>query len=398
MRFPGAVTALVILLCRNAATAPQAADTARDAQHYFEEGEKAISENRLDAASQAYEKLVHIDPAVAEVRAKLGLIYYMQNRFGDAVPQLRAALQLNPALPNAGTLLAICYAELSRYSEALPGLEKAFRHSSDPKLRRLTGLQLLRSYTGLGQRDKAVQVTLELSSLYPDDPEILYDMGHLFGDLAFSSMKRLAAVAPDSVWVLQASGEKYEAQGAYDSAIVQYRKVIALDPARADIHFRLGHALLAKTGKSDDYADALSEFQKEYELSRANSAAYEIGEIYRKKGQSEKARQYFAIAVKDRPDFEEAQVGLARVLLQLDQPAQALPHLQQALKVNPDNEVSHYQMARVYSALGNAAAQTQELQQFRRLRQIKQTQQTLLSQGLFQSSDVTRQTLDPNAQ
>jgi tetratricopeptide (TPR) repeat protein len=397
MRFPGAVVALAILLCRGAGAAGQAADATREAQRYFEEGEKAISENRLDAASQAYEKLAQIDPKVPEVRAKLGLIYYMQSRCADAVPQLRTALQLKPGLPNAGTLLSICYAELGRYSEAVPGLEKAFSHLSDAKLRRLTGLQLLRSYTSLGQRDKAVQVALGLSHLYPDDPEILYDTGHFFGSLAYSSMKRLEAVAPQSIWVLEASGEKYEAQGAYEAAIVQYRKVIALDPARPDIHFRLGHALLGTAGARDQFAEALGEFQKEYDLSSSSSAAYEIGEIYRKKGQSEKARQYFAIAIKDQPDFEEAQVGLARALLQLDQPSQALPHLQQALKVNPDNDVSHYQLARVYSALGDTSAKARELREFQRLRQVKQDQQTLLSQGQFQVSDVTRQTLDSDA-
>jgi tetratricopeptide (TPR) repeat protein len=388
---------LAILLCHTAGAASQAADVTLQAQHYFEEGEKAIAENHLDAASQAYEKLAQIDPKVPEVRAKLGLIYYMQSRCAEAVPQLRAALQLKPGLPNVGTLLAICYAELGRYGEALPGLEKAFGHLSDAKLRRLTGLQLLRSYNGLGQREKAVQVALELSHLYPDDPEILYDTGHLFGDLAYSSMKRLAAVAPDSVWVLEASGEMYEAQGAYDAAVVQYRKIIALDPSRPDIHFRLGHALLAATGAQGEFAEALGEFQQEYNLNGSSSAAYEIGEIYRKKGQSEQARQYFATAIKNQPDFEEAQVGLARALLQLNQPSQALPHLQQALKLNPDNEVSHYQLARVYSALGNTGAQTQELREFQRLRQAKQAQQTLLSQGQFQLSDVTRQTLDSDA-
>ena len=397
MRFQGAMVTLAILLCHSAGAAPQAADNAREAQRYFEEGEKAISENRLDAASLAYEKLAQIDPKVPEVRAKLGLLYYMQNRCAEAVPQLRTALQLKPGLPNAGTLLSICYAELSRFSEAVPGLEKAFGHSSDAKLRRLTGLQLLRSYNSLGQKEKAAQVALELSRLYPDDPEILYDTGHLFGDLAYSSMKRLQAVAPDSIWVLEASGEKYEAQGSYNAAAVQYRKVIALEPSRPEIHFRLGHALLATTGAQDQYAEALGEFQKEYDLSGSSSAAYEIGEIYRKKGQSEKAREYFALAIKNQPDFEEAQVGLARALLQLNQPAQALPHLQRALKVNPDNDVSHYQMAQVYAALGNTAAKAQEMQEFQRLRQVKQAQQARLSQGQFQVSDVTRQTLDADA-
>jgi tetratricopeptide (TPR) repeat protein len=392
MRSLSAIVIVAILLCRPAAPAPQAAKPSQDAQKYFQEGEKAISENRLDAASQAYEKLAQINPAVPEVHAKLGLIYYMQSRFADAVPQLRTALRLNPALPEAGTLLSICYAELGRYSEALPGLEKAFHHSPDAKLRRLTGLQLVRSYSGLGQRDKAVRATLELCNAYPDDPEILYDMGHLFGDISYSAMKRLAAVAPDSVWVLEASGEKYEASGAYDLAIAQYRKVIALDPARADIHFRLGRAQLAKSGSSDEQAEALSEFLKEYNLTGANTAAYEIGEIYRRKGQSEKALQYFALAIRNRPDFEEAQVGLGRVLLQLGKPDKAFPHLQRALESNPESEVAHYQLARVYSALGNTAARAEELQQFRRLRQIKQTQRTFLAQGLL--GDVTQQTLD----
>jgi hypothetical protein len=52
---------------------------------------------------------------------------------------------------------------------------------------------------------------------------------------------------------------------------------------------------------------------------------------------------------------------------------------------------------RVYSALGNTAAKAQELREFQRLRQVKQAQQTLLSQGQFQVSDVTRQTLDSDA-
>jgi hypothetical protein len=54
-------------------------------------------------------------------------------------------------------------------------------------------------------------------------------------------------------------------------------------------------------------------------------------------------------------------------------------------------------MAQVYAALGNTAAKAQEMQEFQRLRQVKQAQQARLSQGQFQVSDVTRQTLDADA-
>jgi hypothetical protein len=57
---------------------------------------------------------------------------------------------------------------------------------------------------------------LELSQLYPDDPEVLYHAGRLHGDIAYQSMQRLSQVAPDSVWVHQATGEAHEVQGQYE--------------------------------------------------------------------------------------------------------------------------------------------------------------------------------------
>ncbi len=383
-----------VLLCLAGLGGSLHVEGGQDPDRYFEQGEKAIAENRLDAAAQAYEQLARIQPTVPEVRAKLGLIYYMQGHYAAAVPQLQAAMELNPALPNLQSILAICYAELGRYAEALPGLEKSFHRVFDDKVRRLIGLELLRSYMGLKHPDKAGLIAVELARRYPDDPEILYNTGHVFGDLAYGSMKRLTSVAPDSVWMRQAVGETYEAQGQYALAAGEYRKVIAVDPNRPGIHFRLGHALLLQSGVSTPSEEALEEFRKAYELDVDRGAAYEIGEIYRRGGQLEKARDYFTAATKDEPAFEEAQIGLGRTLVQLSQPAQALPHLQQALKLNPQNEVSHYQLALVYRALGNSAAQQREIEDFRRLHREKKNQQKLLTESAFPGEDVTRQVVD----
>src|SRR5713226_6303062 len=85
--------------------------------------------------------------------------------------------------------------ELGRYNEALPGLEKGFRRSTDPALKRLAGLQLERAYTGLKRDSKAVEVALELNRLYPEDPEVLYHTGRLFGNFAYLSMRKLSQVS-----------------------------------------------------------------------------------------------------------------------------------------------------------------------------------------------------------
>ena len=209
-------------------------------QRYAEEGEKALESNRYGDAEKAFEKLRELEPGVAEVHLKLGVIYFQQGKFQPAVTALRQALKLKPGLPNGDILLAMSLAELGHYREALPGLEKGFRRSSDAALKRMAGLQLERAYTGLRRDSQAVEVALELNKLYPDDPEVLYHGGRLFGNFAYLSMQKLAQVAPSSVWRHQASGEAYESQGNVDLAVAEYREVLKLSPGRPGIHLRLG--------------------------------------------------------------------------------------------------------------------------------------------------------------
>ncbi|HEX5082890.1 MAG TPA: tetratricopeptide repeat protein, partial [Blastocatellia bacterium] len=152
---------------------------AAQSQRYLQEGEKALAEGRYDEAARAYEKLRELAPNMAEAHARLGLIYYQEGKFEHAERALRQAIKLKPALPNTGLLLAMTLSELGRYKEALPALEKGFRNATDPALKRASGLRLSRAYTGLGLDDKAVEVALELTRLYPKDPETLYQAARL---------------------------------------------------------------------------------------------------------------------------------------------------------------------------------------------------------------------------
>src|SRR5947208_651804 len=363
-------------------------------QQTFEQGERALAEGRYAEAEAAYEKLRQLSPGLAEVHAKLGLIFFQQKKFLQAVPELRQALKLKPALPNIDTLLSMSLSELGRYTEALPGLEKGFRRTTDPALKRMAGLQLERAYTGLQRDSKAVEVALELNRLYPEDPEVLYHAGRLYANFAYLAIMKLSQVAPGSVWTHQAAGEAHESQGHHDLAIGEYREVLALDPGRPGIHFRLGRALLSRSRQTNSQADASKEFEQELQLDPTNAnAAYELGEIHRKSGQLDKAREFFEIALKHYPDFEEAQVGLGRALLSLGKPDLALPHLRQAVSLNPENEVSYYQLSQVHRALGNLAEQQEALTKFQRLRSQKSRREesvTLLPR------EVTKQELDSN--
>lgn len=364
-------------------------------QRFYQEGERALVEKRYADAEQAYNKLRQMVPGTAEVYAKLGLIYYQQGKYEQAVPVLRQGLKLKPGLPKADILLAMSLSELGRYKEALPGLDKAFRHATDPALKRMSGLQLQRAYTGLAQDQKAVEVALELNRLYPDDPEILYHTARLFGNFAFLTMRKLADVAPGSVWRHQAAGEVHESQGNYELAAAEYRQVLAMDPRRPGLHLRLGRVIrLARQG--DFEADAAKEFAQELQIDPTNAnAAYELGEIRRRARQLDVAKELFELALQYDPEFQEAHVGLARVLLALNKPEAALVHLKRAIILSPEDSVEYFFIAQVYGALGNSSEQQKALAEFRRMRdQALQRQQ--IGTRVFSGREVTKQELDPN--
>jgi tetratricopeptide (TPR) repeat protein len=314
---------------------------------------------------------------------------------------LRRALKLKPALPRADILLAMSLSELGQFKEALPGLEKGFRQASDVPLRRMAGLQLMRAHTGLGQDEKAVEVALELSKLHPDDPEILYHSGRLFGNFAYLQAMKLSRVAPGSVWMLQAAGEANESQGLHDAAIRKYRDALALDPRRPGLHFRIGRTLLARARQAGSDAsatdvreEAMKEFEDELRVDPTNAnAAYELAEIYRKGGERAKAGALFEQALKHYPDFEDALIGRARVLIAEGRAEQAIPLLQKAISSSPGNEVSYYQLSVAYGRLGNAAEQQKAIAEFQRRQGQKREREALA----FAPREVTKQELDPSA-
>jgi predicted Zn-dependent protease len=290
--------------------------------------------------------------------------------------------------------------EVGRFSEALPGLENGFKHTHDSGLRRMIGLHLERAYTGLHRDNDAVEVALELSRLYPGDPEVLYHTGRLFGNYAYLTVQKLQEVAPGSVWMHLTAGDLYESQGHYDLAVGEYRAVQALDPGRAGVHFRLGRVLLSRsqaTNSAEDNAAAAKEFEQELTLDPTNAnAAYELGEIYRKSGERDKAKQLFETALRNYPDFEEAQVGLGRALLALGKPDEALPHLRKALSLNPGDEVCLYQLFQAHKALGEIAEEQKALAEFHRLQSQRERREKSIIKGAFSPPDVTKQRLDPN--
>jgi tetratricopeptide (TPR) repeat protein len=383
---------LCILLLWLAGTVSLAQTPPSDFAKYSRSGQEAMAAGRYVEAESDYVKLSALAPSTAEVHATLGVIYFQQGKFEQAVTELRRALTLKPGIPKADGLLAMSLSELGRYTEALPGLEKTYRQAVDPPIKRMSGLQLERANSALQLDRKAVEIALDLERNFGNDPEVLYHNERIFGNYAYLTVQKLAKVAPASVWRHQAAAEAQESQGNYVAAIDEYRIVLTLSPGRPGIHYRLGRTLLGKWRATQLPADldaAKDEFSLELQADPNNSnAAYEIGEIYRRSGNLDHAQAFFETAVKAHPDFPEALVGLANVLASESKWQEGLPILERAVKLRPEDQVAWYRLSQAYRAVGDAAGQKKALGVFQQLRD-----RTLQERDMT-PHEVTQQVLD----
>jgi tetratricopeptide (TPR) repeat protein len=391
LKFSGsAICGSILLLLGSTSTLTAQGSPAE--QQYSEAGQQALAAGHYDEAESDFKKLAELDPDIAEIHATLGVVYFQEKKFNEAVPELRRALKLKPTLTRASTLLAMSLSETGEYEEALPGLEKGFQHPPDPATKRLCGLQLMRSYTNLQRDQDAVRMALELNRLYPDDPEILYHTGRVYGNYAFLTIHKLEVVAPTSIWRHQAAAEAFESEGATNQAIGEYREVLKLDPRRVNIHYRMGRTLLARwqlNHAPEDKTQAMQEFEQELQFDPGNAnSIYELAEMHRQQNELDQAQQLFSSALKYYPDFEEAQVGLATTLMAQQKPDLALPLLQKAVALDADDEVAWYRLAQVDRILGKKDEQQKALAQFQRLRS-----QNALQEGTSSPQEVTKQAL-----
>jgi tetratricopeptide (TPR) repeat protein len=135
-------------------------------------------------------------------------------------------------------------------------------------------------------------------------------------------------------------------QNRLDEAVGFMHKSIAFDPYSVDNHLALGIAFMAKSS----FADATRQIERAVELDPTNARVW----FYRgyclmaEKADPptrQKAIEYMQKAVELSPDYAEARGRLALLFIQDGRPADAVPHLEEVVKVRPQDPQTLYLLA-----------------------------------------------------
>lgn len=258
------------------------------------------------------------------------------------------------ANPNVAAEHAASLAEEGHCSDALPLLAKSMGHATEKELQKRVGIDGVRCATILQQSDALLEFLHALNRRFPHDPDVLYVSVHAYSELSSRAAQELASTAPTSIPTLEMDAEANEVQGKWDQAEKDYQKILAQNPKYPGIHFRLARIQLSKPNPSPDFKDvAKKELQQELEIDPNNAGAeYILGELARQAGDFDSAIQHFGKATKLDANFADAYLGLGTSLMTEKNYAAAIPPLEVAVKLQPQNPAGHYSLATAYARTG----------------------------------------------
>ena len=238
------------------------------------------------------EKLADHDSA--ELHEQLAEIEEKEGRPLDAVREYQRAAEMQPSEPN----LFAWGAELLLHHAPEPAIEIFSKgHRLYPQSSRMM-LGLGAAWYAQRSKEQAEQIMLDACDVNPADATPYLFLGRLqvtepvVPGAWVDRMKRFATLHPEVAMAHYLYAVALIKQGAHpehaDLAEAELKRAIELDPHLGDAYLQLGILY----SQREDFAAAVSALQKAVENTAIpDDAHYRLAQIYRRMGETEKARQ-----------------------------------------------------------------------------------------------------------
>jgi tetratricopeptide (TPR) repeat protein len=214
------------------------------------------------------------------------------------------------------------------------------------------------------QNDAADAVLRRWLALHPGDLSARYELVVVRRQIATAQIARLLAVAPDSYHVHQLLGQLYVDRDEDEKALAEYLAVAAARPNLPDVHFWLGH-LYWKHGDADH---AFAELTRQLEIDPGHPEANgELGAVLVAKDRTAEAIPHLELAIRSKPDLWPAYQQLGQAYATQKNYARAEEILKRDLAHDHDGG-AHYQLAQVLRAEGKTAEATKLFAQVRAIK------------------------------
>jgi tetratricopeptide (TPR) repeat protein len=352
--------------------------------HEARQAEKAKDYRR---AAEVYRDMVALQPNHPFANQNLGLAFYLQGKYADAVAPLEKALVLDPKLPAASLYLGISYYRTNQFTKAITALEN-FKRSKPADYIAVYWLGMSR--LALKSYAEAIADLEHAADAAPKDEEVLYSLARAYADYSAALLNQLLETAPDSAAAHRLRADDALEEGMPRAAAIELKKALAAQPGDAGLIALLEQA--EKAADTDANAkpvavrtrfsrpaelaemlrgnprdpDALYLAGKSYEalssdvghkLFALSPDSYRVrmmrGEAFEKSDAKdfEKALEEYRKALALKPDLPGAHYAIGRILWKMRRWEEAITPLQQELEKNPQHGLANYYLGNSYLAL-----------------------------------------------
>ncbi|MGH9588365.1 MAG: tetratricopeptide repeat protein [Acidobacteriaceae bacterium] len=318
---------VVLLCCARLSSLAQSSAT-DETQSLMHQGSAAMRAGNAAAAEAAFRKATVASPNLAAAWLDMGLAELKQGKLAGSISDIHKALTLDPNAPGAHLFLGIAEYQTSRPDQAIADLQQAVK--DDP-----TNEQ---AYTWLG--------IVELNTGHPEK--------------AVGPLDRAAELNPKDENVLD-----YRVQAHLAVAKQSYGQIYKLDPTSWRLH-QLDAVIDSQAG---DHQHAVEDYQKAIKISPRQAALYEaMGWEYRALNENALAVKAFTEQLKLAPGNPIAMYNLASSEAEAGDAQQALPLLEEVVKLYRLPSQADYYLGRVLESLGRYKEAAAEFQRATELR------------------------------
>lgn len=300
-------------------------------------GKSYLYLDQPDKTIEIYRRLIDLGNKDENTYLVLGLAYYNNGNFQEALENYKIAQNFNPDATEPLLGIARSSQKLGDSDSAIAAYDKV-REKAPSKIGDPDWIIIGNALIDKGDYQSSIAAFRNIQ-----EESINSEFG--LGRSYYESEEFEEAV----VWFTKAKerdpqfvrnrlylGKCFYRLKEYEQAISEYLAIIEMYPEDLDVYFELGTAYL----KIDKHDDAISYYNKALQYHPDNAKLhFSLGVTYHQKGEYEKGIEQYKLAVAVRSNYSEAYANLGSIYFKLKDMDSAKKAWLQSLKSNPDQPV-----------------------------------------------------------
>jgi tetratricopeptide (TPR) repeat protein len=276
----------------------------------------------------------------------LGVAYFNEQKYEKAMRQLQVVLDLNPLHDGAYTYLGIIDKLLGNTYEAKSKINKALELNPTNELAQLQLLQLGTYFTQNRQYEEAIHIYFKLLKINPACID-----GYLWLGMTYRILGKTEHAIIQLMHGLELNdfhealnielGIAYYEIGDYNNSLLVFNKVLQFNPS--NVSAMIHHA--AANRSQGHMGAAKSQLKSALKLDPTDETVnVQLGVTYHAEGNHKEAIQYFQKSIEANVSSYAGHINISKIYRTIGELDKAKYHLAQALKSNPQNKWTYYQL------------------------------------------------------